>query len=169
MSVLLAAQLYSPAQIFVIDIDDNRLSTARTLGATTILNPNLVDIIKKIKSETGDGVDVAIEAVGNKDAFDFCQRIVKPGGHISVVGVHGQSVDLQLQSLWSKNIPLTTGLVNTNTAPLLLKNVTSGKLEPKKLITHWFTLDNILEAYDVFKNAGEKKALKVIITPRIPD
>ena len=113
--------------------------------------------------ETGDGVDVAIEAVGIPASFDVCQNIVKPGGHIAVVGVHGHSVDLQLQNLWIQNITLTTGLVSTNTTPMLLRTVSSGKLDPKKLITHRFKLNEILKAYSVFGNAGKEKAMKVII------
>jgi alcohol dehydrogenase len=116
-------------------------------------------------AETKDGVDVAIEAVGIPDTFDICQNIVRPGGHLANVGVHGQKVELQLQKLWIRNVTITTGLVNTNTTPMLLKTVTSGKLKPAKLITHHFRLDAILEAYKVFGNASKENAMKVIIEP----
>jgi alcohol dehydrogenase len=165
LSALLTAQFYSPAKIYMIDLDNNRLSTARKFGATDIINSETEDVVKKIMGETKDGVDVAIEAVGVPATFDVCQNIVRPGGNIAVIGVHGHSVDLQLQKLWIQNITLTTGLVSTNTTPMLLKNVTSGKLEPKKLITHHFLLEDILGAYDVFGNAGKEKAMKVIIEP----
>lgn len=165
LSALLTAQFYSPAKIYMIDLDNNRLATAKKLGATNIINSETEDPVKRIMSDTKDGVDVAIEAVGVPATFDICQNIVRPGGHIAVIGVHGHSVDLQLQKLWIQNIMLTTGLVSTNTTPMLLKNVTSGKLEPRKLITHHFKLGDILEAYNVFGNAGEKNALKVIIEP----
>lgn len=163
MSALLTSQFYSPAKIYMIDLDDNRLQTAKKFGATDIINSSKEDAIKKIMKETGDGVDVAIEAVGIPASFDVCQNIVKPGGHIAVVGVHGHSVDLQLQNLWIQNITLTTGLVSTNTTPMLLRTVSSGKLDPKKLITHRFKLNEILKAYSVFGNAGKEKAMKVII------
>ena len=165
MSALLTAQFYSPAKIYMIDLDDNRLATAKKFGATDVINSGSEDVIQKIMAATKDGVDVAIEAVGLPATFDICQNIVRPGGHVAVVGVHGHSVDLQLQKLWIQNITLTTGLVSTNTTPMLLKNVTSGKLEPKKLITHHFKLDDILHAYDVFGDAGKEKAMKVIIEP----
>jgi len=165
MSALLTAQFYSPARIYIIDLDANRLATAKKFGATDIIDSAKVDPVQKIMSETKDGVDVAIEAVGVPATFDICQRIVRPTGHIAVVGVHGHSVDLQLEKLWIQNITLTTGLVSTFTTPMLLKNVISGKLEPQKLITHHFTLGDILRAYKVFGNAGEEKAIKVIITP----
>jgi alcohol dehydrogenase len=163
MSVLLTAQFYSPAKIYMIDVDENRLVLAKQFGATHVINPGTEDAIKKILSETKDGVDVAIEAVGVAATFDVCQAIVRPGGHIAVVGVHGHSVDLQLQKLWIQNITLTTGLVSTNTTPMLLKTVSSGKINPAKLITHHFKLDDILHAYDVFGNASKEKAMKVII------
>ena len=134
MSVLLTSQFYSPAKIYMIDVDEN-------------------------------GVDVAIEAVGVPPTFDMCQDVIRPGGHVAVVGVHGKSVDFKLQDLWIKNITLRTGLVNTNTTPMLLKTVVSEKIDPKKLITHHFKLANIMKAYEVFGNAGKEKAMKVIIEP----
>jgi alcohol dehydrogenase len=165
MSVLLTALFYSPAKIYMIDLDDNRLEWAKTLGATDTINSETQDTVQQILSETKDGVDVAIEAVGVPATFDVCQNIVRPGGHIAVVGVHGHPVDLQLQKLWMQNITLTTGLVNTNTTPMLLKTVLSGKIDPAKLITHHYSLDAILQAYEVFGNASKEKAMKVIIVP----
>jgi alcohol dehydrogenase len=165
MSALLTSQFYSPAKIYMIDLDENRLQVAKEFGATDIINSGKEDAITKIMSETKDGVDVAIEAVGVPATFDICQRIIRPGGHIANVGVHGKSVDFQLQDLWIKNITLRTGLVNTNTTPMLLKTVVSGKIHPNKLITHHFKLDDILHAYEIFGNAATEKAMKVIIAP----
>ncbi len=164
MSALLTAQFYSPAKIYMIDLDENRLKLAKQWGATDTINSGTEDAAKKIMSETPDGVDVAIEAVGAPATFDICQKIVRPGGHVANIGVHGQSVDLQIQDLWIKNITITMGLVNTNTTPMLLKTVTSGKIQPEKLITHHFKLDEIMKAYEVFGNAAKEKALKIILT-----
>lgn len=164
MSALLTAQFYAPAKIYMIDLDENRLALAKKLGATHVINSGADDVVKQIMSETKDGVDVAIEAVGIPATFDVCQHIIRPGGHIANVGVHGHSVDLQIQELWIKNITITTGLVNTNTTPMLLKTVTSGKIKPEKLISHHFKLNEILKAYEVFGNAAEEKAMKVILT-----
>ena len=163
MSALLTSQFYSPAKIYMIDMDDNRLALAKKFGATDTINTANEDAVKKIMSETKDGVDVAIEAVGMPATFDICQGIVRPGGHLANIGVHGESVDLQIQNLWIRNITLTMGLVNTNTAPMLLKTVSSGKIDPNKLITHHFQLDEILKAYETFGNASKEKAMKVII------
>lgn len=164
MSALLTAQFYSPAKIYMIDLDDNRLALAKKWGATDTINSGSADVVKQIMSETTDGVDVAIEAVGVPPTFDICQQLVRPGGHVANIGVHGQSVDLKIQDLWIKNITITMGLVNTNTTPMLLKTVTSGKIQPEKLITHHFKLEEIIQAYEVFGNAAKEKALKIILT-----
>ncbi len=163
MSALLTAQFYSPAKIYMIDIDENRLALAKTFGATDTINSATEDVVKRIMAETKDGVDVSIEAVGLSDTFDICQNIIRPGGHIANIGVHGNIVNLQIQKLWIQNITLTMGLVNTNTTPMLLKTVESGKLQPQKLITHHFKLSEILRAYEVFGNPKKEKAMKVII------
>ena len=165
MSALLTAQFYSPSKIIMVDIDDNRLEEAKKFGATDTVNSKDAEAaIKQIFELTdGVGVDVAIEAVGYPQTFDLCQKMISPGGRIANVGVHGAPVDLQLQDLWIKNITITTGLVSTNTLPLLLKTIESGKLKPQELVTHTFTFENILDAYDTFANASKEKALKVII------
>jgi alcohol dehydrogenase len=165
MAALLTAQFYSPAVIYVIDVDQKRLDLAKQWGATHTINSGKEDAVKRIMSETKDGVDVSIEAVGIADTFDICQNIVRPGGHLANVGVHGKKVDFQIQKLWISNITITTGLVNTNTTPLLLKTITAGQLQPSKLITHHFKLDDILEAYKVFENASAEKAMKVLVEP----
>ncbi len=165
MSALLTAQFYSPSKLVMVDLDENRLELAKELGATHAVNsatPNLYDAIKEIVGE--DGADVAIEAVGIPQTWNICQHIVKPGGHIANVGVHGQKVDFEIQDLWIKNLTITTGLVNTNTTPMLLKTVAANKIDLTKMITHRFTLDQVMEAYDVFLNASREKAMKIIIT-----
>lgn len=164
MAALLTAQFYSPARLIMIDVDPARLELARKFGATDVIDSRSTDVTAAIRGATKDGVDVAIEAVGIPQTFDVCQSIVRPGGHIANVGVHGKSVDLQLQKLWIQNITLTTGLVNTNTTPMLLKTVQSQKLRPQQLITHRFRFDQVLDAYAVFGNAAREKALKVIIS-----
>jgi len=163
MGALLTAQFYSPAKIIMVDLDDGRLQMAKTFGATDLINSGSGYTVAEIMAHTKDGVDVAIEAVGIPHTFDICQKVVRPGGHIANVGVHGTKVDLQIQDLWIKNITLTTGLVNTNTTPMLLKTVTSGKLQPEGLITHRFSFDNFMDAYEVFGNASRENAMKVII------
>ncbi len=109
-------------------------------------------------------MDVAIEAVGVPDTFEMRQAIIAPGGHIANIGVHGKSAPLHLETLWSKNVTITTRLVDTVTTPMLMKTVTSKKIDPAKLITHHFALDNIMEAYDTFSHAARDKTLKVILT-----
>ncbi len=165
LATLLTAQLYSPAQIIVIDLDDNRLAVAQRFGATQTINSKDGNAAEKVKTLTaGIGVDAAIEAVGIPATFLLCQELVAPGGIIANIGVHGQKADLHLERLWSQNIAITTRLVDTVSTPMLLKTVQSNKIDPTRLITHRFALDQILDAYDTFARAAETHALKVIIT-----
>jgi alcohol dehydrogenase len=164
IAALLTAQFYSPSRLIMIDVDPARLQLAKTLGATGAIDSSKGDAVQAILGSTKDGVDVAIEAVGIPATFDICQGIVRPGGHIANVGVHGKSVDFQIQNLWIQNITLTTGLVNTNTTPMLLKTVQAKTLQPQHLITHRFTFDQFAQAYEVFGHAAQEKALKVIIS-----
>ena len=164
LAALLTAQLYSPAQVIMIDLDDNRLEVARRLGASDTVNSSDGKAAEAIKEKTGGlGVDTAIEAVGIPATFELCQEIIAPGGTIANVGVHGVKVDLHLESLWDRNITITTRLVDTVSTPMLLSTVGDRKIDPKLLITHRFTLDRILEAYDTFVHAADTHALKVII------
>ena len=165
IAALLTAQFYSPAQVIMIDLDENRLNVAKTFGATHIINSGQANVVQEVLSVTdGKGVDVAIEAVGIPATFELCEQIVTAGGHIANIGVHGKSVSLHLEDLWSKNVTITTRLVDTVTTPMLFKTVQAGKLQPNKLITHHFNLNQVVEAYDTFANAATEKALKVILT-----
>ena len=164
LAALLTAQFYSPAEIIMIDLDDNRLEAAKRFGATKTVNGSgakAVDAVMKLTG--GRGVDTAIEAVGVPATVHVCEDIIAPGGTIANVGVHGVKVDLHLERLWSQNITITTRLVDTVTTPMLLKTVAAKKIDPAKLITHRFKIDQILEAYDTFSRASETGALKVII------
>jgi alcohol dehydrogenase len=165
LAALLTAQFYSPAEVIMIDIDDNRLAVATALGASKIVNSSEGTATQKVMALTnGAGVDVAIEAVGIPATFDLCQSIVTAGGRLANVGVHGQSVELKLQTLWSHNVTLTTRLVDTITTPMLLKVVQGGRLRPEKLVTHRFRLADVMQAYDTFTNAVRERALKVVLT-----
>ncbi len=165
LAALLTTQFYAPANLIVIDLDDNRLEVAKQFGATAVINSTDGNAVEKVMALTsGKGVDVAIEAVGVAATFGICQEIIGAGGHIANIGVHGAAVTLHLEKLWSQNITITTRLVDAVTTPLLLKAVLAGKLKPKQLVTHHFTLDDIMKAYDTFGNAGRERALKVILT-----
>jgi len=165
LSVLLTAQFYSPARIIMIDLDENRLNVAKEFGATDLINSAKGDAVEQLMKLTGNaGVDVAIEAVGLPATFKICQSILAVGGRLANVGVHGKSVELDMEKLWDHNIAITTRLVDTSTTPMLLKVVESGKLEPSKLVTHHFALHDIINAYETFGNAAKEHALKVVLT-----
>lgn len=164
LAALLTAQFYSPAQIIMVDLDDNRLEVAKRLGATMTINSTDGKSVEKIMQLTdGRGVDTAIEAVGVPASFIVCEDIVAPGGVIANIGVHGVKVDLHLERLWSQNISITTRLVDTVSTPMLLKTVAAKKIDPKLLISHHFKMENILDAYETFGHAANTHALKVII------
>ncbi len=164
LATLLTAQFYSPALIIMIDLDENRLEVATRFGANAVISASGDAAVQAVMALTDNrGVDTAIEAVGISATFELCQEIVAAGGTIANVGVHGVKADLHLKKLWSHNIDITTRLVDTVTTPMLMKTVRAGKIDPKKLITHRFELDQILDAYDTFVRAPTTKALKVII------
>lgn len=164
LAALLTAQFYSPAEIIMVDLADNRLEVAKKLGATKLVNSNDGKAVEKVMQITGGkGVDVAIEAVGLPATFDICQEIVTAGGRIANIGVHGHPVELHMEKLWAKNITLTTRLVDTVTVQTLLKTVESGRLQPKSLISHRYKMNDIMKAYDTFSNASQTGALKVLL------
>jgi alcohol dehydrogenase len=164
LAALLTAQFYSPAEIIMIDLDDNRLEMAKRFGATAGINSADGKAVETIMKMTGKrGVDTAIEAVGIPATFELCEKIIAPGGTIANIGVHGTKVALHLERLWDCNVTITTRLVDTVSTPMLLDILQSHKIDPKLLITHHFKLDRILDAYETFGHAAKTKALKVII------
>ncbi len=164
LASLLTARFYSPSQIIMIDLDDNRLAVGKRFGATHTVNSSAGDAAQQVMKLTGGrGVDTAIEAVGIPATFVLCTEIIAPGGTVANVGVHGVKADLHLETLWSRNITITTRLVDTVSTPMLLKTVQAKSIDAAQLITHHFKLGDILKAYDTFGKAAETKALKVII------
>ena len=165
LAALLTAQFYAPAEIIMIDPDNNRLTVAKKFGATKTINNSSEDAVKMLKEYTnGIGADTVIEAVGIPATFELCQRLVAPGGIIANIGVHGKSAELHLEDLWAKNITITTRLVDTVSTPMLLNTIQSKKLNSKQLITHYFKLADIVQAYDTFEHAARENALKVILS-----
>ncbi len=162
LAALLTSRFYSPARIIMVDPDENRLAVARQLGATNTISANPIDVIMKITNN--EGVDVAMEAVGIPDSFDICQSILRPGGRLANIGVHGRSVDFQINHLWIKNVTVRTGLVNTNTIPVLMRFLEAGGIDAKSLITHRFALKEIEHAYDIFSRAASENAIKVLLS-----
>lgn len=165
LAAIVTTSLYGAARVISIDLDKNRLEKSREFGATDTVvsgSPNWKEEV--LAMTDGAGVDVAIEAVGVPLTFEMATQIVRPGGHVANVGVHGKAVSLELQNLWIQNISISMGLVNTNTTPLLLKLVMSKKIQAEKFATHFFSFDQFIDAYDTFGRAAETKALKVVLT-----
>ncbi len=165
LAALMTAQFYSPAKVIMVDIDPHRLEVAMQFGASHAVCATGAEAARQILALcNGEGVDTAIEAVGIASTFELCQDIIAPGGTIANVGVHGHKADLHLETLWSKNITITTRLVDTQAIPQLMNAIRAGRLDAAKLITHRFTLPDIERAYATFGDAASSKALKVIIS-----
>lgn len=161
LAALATARLFSPSCVIMVDPAQSRRDTALAAGADHAVAPD--DAAGLIASLTQGGADVAIEAVGVPSSFELCTTVVRPGGHVANVGVHGEPATLHLETLWIKNVTITTGLVDTRTTPLLLRLLGEKKLDVSSLCTHRFGLDEMQDAYDVFSRAGETGALKVAL------
>ena len=169
LSAITGAQLFSPGHIVAIDLSDARLEAAKQFGADVVVNNSREDPLSVIKELTGGlGADVAIEAVGVPASFELAVSLARPGGRIANIGVHGQAATLHLEEQWSKDITITTGLVDTSSTPTLMRLITTGQIDARRFITHHFGLDQFDEAYDVFARAADTSALKVVLSRPAP-
>jgi alcohol dehydrogenase len=165
LAAIMGTQLFSPSHVVAIDLADARLDAAKRFGADVTVNNGFDDAITVVQSLTdGLGADVAIEAVGVPESFELCTALVRPGGRVANIGVHGKPATLHLESLWIRDITVTTGLVDTCSTPTLLRLLTSGQLDGAQFVTHHFELSEMLAAYDAFGRASETGALKVVIS-----
>ena len=165
LSAIVGALLYSPSHIIAIDLADARLDAAKLFGADVMINNGREDPIALVHELTGGlGVDVAIEAVGVPASFELCTELVRPGGHVANIGVHGKPATLHLEKLWTRDVTITTGLVDTYSTPTLLRLVSTHQVDASRFITHHFGLQDMLAAYDVFERAADTGAVKVVMT-----
>jgi alcohol dehydrogenase len=165
LAATLGARLHSPSHLVAIDLAASRLDAAKQFGADVVVNSREDDPVARVMDLTdGLGADVAIEAVGVPETFELCTRLVRAGGQVANVGVHGKPATLHLEDLWIRNVTITTGLVDTYSTPTLLRLVAGRQIEPARFITHRFGLDEFLDAYDTFSRAGETGALKVVLS-----
>ena len=166
LSAIMSARLFSPSHVVAIDLADSRLDAAKQFGADVVVNNGREDALGLIRDLTGDlGADVAIEAVGIAATFELATTLIRPGGHVANVGVHGQPASLHLEQLWARDVTITTGLVDTYSTPTLLRLAAGGQLDVGRFVTHHFAMDDFVEAYDTFGRAADTGALKVVITP----
>ena len=165
LAATLGARLHSPSHVVAIDLAAARLDAAKQFGADIVVNSSEEDPYARVMELTsGLGADVVIEAVGIPETFELCTRLVRPGGHVANVGVHGKPATLHLEELWIKNVTITTGLVDAYSTPTLLRLVATRQIESARFVTHRFGLDQFMEAYDVFGRAAETGALKVVLS-----
>lgn len=165
LAAIMTARLYGPGRVIAIDLVDARLEKAKQFGADLTVNSSSEDPVDLVKELTdGLGADVVMEAVGVPETFELCTRLVRPGGHVANIGVHGHPATLHLEDLWIKDVTITTGLVDTYSTATLLKLISGGRLDPALFATHRFKLDEIMEAYEVFADASHTGALKVVLS-----
>ena len=165
LSAISGAAMFSPSHIVAIDLVAQRLEAAKRFGADLTVNDGTEDAVASIMELTaGLGADVAIEAVGTPETFELCTRLVRPGGHVANVGVHGRPATLHLEDLWIRNLTITTGLVDTYSTPTLLELVRSHHIDAGRFVTHHYPLEQIMAAYDVFEHAGDSGAIKVVMS-----
>ncbi|GIE29733.1 alcohol dehydrogenase [Actinoplanes italicus] len=164
LAAIITAKLFSPAHIVVIDKAESRLQAAKILGADVTLTPERVALGAIRALTQGLGADVVMEAVGSPETFELCTTLVRPGGTVANIGVHGKPATLHLEDLWIRNLTITTGLVDTHSTPRLLAMLAAGQIDVTQLVTHRFALEEIEEAYDVFARPGQTGALKVLLT-----
>jgi alcohol dehydrogenase len=151
--------------VVAIDLADARLEAAKQFGADVTVNNSIEDPLEVVKELTGGlGADVTIEAVGVPATFELAAALVRPGGHVANVGVHGEPATLHLEQLWIKNVTITTGLVDTYSTPTFLRLLNGHQLDADRFVTHRFTLDQFEQAYEVFGDAANSRALKVCLT-----
>ncbi|GAA5019490.1 zinc-dependent alcohol dehydrogenase family protein [Terrabacter aeriphilus] len=165
LSAIMGAKLFSPAHVVAIDLADARLEAAKQFGADITLNPAREDVVAVVRDLTqGLGADVAIEAVGVAATFEQCAQLVRPGGRVANVGVHGGPATLHLEDLWIRNVTITTGLVDTYSTPTLLRLLATHQVDLARFVTHRFAMGEFIEAYDTFARAADTRALKVVVT-----
>ncbi|MCL1922960.1 MAG: alcohol dehydrogenase catalytic domain-containing protein [Propionibacteriaceae bacterium] len=166
LSAMVTAQFMGPRTVTAVDLDPYRLEAAkRDFGATHAVNSGDADWMDQIRAITKNGgPDVIMEAVGIPQTLESAFQLIRPTGRIANIGVHGKPVTMPIDELWIQNITVTMGLVNGTSAPTLIDLIDSGKLNVKPLATHKFSLDQMLEAYEVFGNAGKNNALKVVLS-----
>ncbi|MEU6657683.1 zinc-dependent alcohol dehydrogenase family protein [Streptomyces sp. NPDC046821] len=163
LATMATAGFYSPGRIIAVDLEPSRLDAAKNLGADAVALAG--DEAEQLVADLteGLGADVVVEAVGVPESFELCTRVVRPGGHVANIGVHGKPATLHLEDLWTKDVTITTGLVDTHSTPTLLRMMAAGRLPASALVTHTFELDAMEDAYDVFSRAADTGALKVVL------
>ncbi|MBO3751991.1 zinc-dependent alcohol dehydrogenase family protein [Streptosporangiaceae bacterium NEAU-GS5] len=164
LAAIMTAQLYTPSHLIAVDLAPSRLEAAKQFGADLVVAAG-DDPLESVAEVTGGlGADLAIEAVGVPETFELCTRLIRPGGRLANVGVHGAPATLHLEDLWIRNVTITTGLVDTFSTPTLLGMVAAGRLDPARFITHRYTLGEMEAAYKTFAHPQQTAALKVVLS-----
>ncbi|QRP42901.1 alcohol dehydrogenase catalytic domain-containing protein [Amycolatopsis sp. FDAARGOS 1241] len=162
LAAITTSRLYSPSAIVVVDTETTRLAPAKDFGADVTVQPE--EAAEAVREASGGlGADVVVAAVGVPETFELCTELVRTGGHVVNIGVHGKPATLHLEQLWIRDVTITTGLVDTWSTPTLLRMLAAGRLDTGRFVTHRFGLSEMDEAYDVFAHPQDSEALKVAL------
>lgn len=166
LCTLMCAALYEPGAIICTDISEERLELVRSRKlADQVLNPLKEDTVEAVRAMTGGrGADVVIEAAGGEDTFRMAWEAARPNGTVCVVAMYEEAQQLPLPDMYGKNLTFKTGGVDANACDEILRLIAEGRLDTTCLITHRFTLDQVMEAYDIFENKKEH-VMKIAVKP----
>ncbi len=165
LSAIMGARLFSPSHVVAIDPADRRLEAAKHFGADVTVNDSVASPLEVVRSLTGGlGADVVIEAVGRPETFELAVQLTRPGARVANIGVHGKPAALHLEDQWTRDLTVTTGLVDTYSTPLLMRLLAGRQIDTRRFVTHRFGLDEFPDAYDVFTRSADTGALKVVLS-----
>eukprot|EP00091_Calanus_sinicus_P021572 TRINITY_DN644_c0_g1_i1.p1 TRINITY_DN644_c0_g1~~TRINITY_DN644_c0_g1_i1.p1 ORF type:complete len:376 (+),score=113.88 TRINITY_DN644_c0_g1_i1:238-1365(+) len=172
LAALVSTSMFTPKALFVIDTNDHRLEVCQQLGKLPGLENTQIHLIDNkngdaveqvMKLTNNRGVDLVIEAIGIPAGWYICQDIVRAGGHIAMLGVHGKPATIALEKMWFRNFRLTAGVMHGYTIAGIMEKVIQGEVNPNCLISHKMPMSQMEKAYDMFQHAGMHKALKILI------
>ena len=154
LCTMMCARLYTPARIIAIDTDEYRLNLAKEKGLADItLIPGRDDPEKVIKELTdGRGADTVFEVAGGADTFQTAWKIARPNAVVVVVAMYEEAQELPLPDMYGKNLVFKTGGVDGSYCREIMDLTACGKLDAGFLITHRCSLNDIMNAYDIFEN-----------------
>jgi threonine dehydrogenase-like Zn-dependent dehydrogenase len=162
------AKLMGASLIIGVDGDRTRLEMARRMGADVVLDYREVDVVAEIKSLTGGGADVSIEALGTQETFESALRALRPGGTLSSLGVYSGKLQIPYEAfsagIGDHRIVTTLCPGGKERMRRLMETVRHGRVDLTPLLTHTFSLDEIGEAYKIFGKRLDG-VIKVAIKP----
>lgn len=162
-----AIRLAGCARVIAVDLDQNRLDAALSLGADVALKADEVDVAEEVKKLTGGrGADVALEVVGATATIDTAIECLRKGGALTIVGNLAPRVEMPLQKIVTRELTLYGSCASCGEYPACIELMRTGAIQVAPLITATASLEEGPEWFSRLY-AGEKGAMKVIIQPGV--